>query len=100
MPKVKYDTNVVNEDCLPSATAAIENIQNASSKASPISFPEGDFGWGNVVTKLNDASEGINKYANWIKSIDESMKLTNQKGEENLANIKFEDINLRESIVK
>ncbi len=99
MPKVKYDDNTVN-GIISTAKKSAANIQNVSAKASTISFPEGDFGWGNIPGKLQDVSDGMNKYADWMTTTAESMKLTNIKAEEELAKIKLEEMKVRESIVK
>lgn len=100
MPKVKYDTNTVNGISIPTAKKSYTNIQKVCGEATAISFPEGDFGWGSIPGKLQDVSNEMNKYATWITSIDESIKVTNLKADEELVKIKFEDIKSRTSIVK
>lgn len=100
MAKVKYDPTPINDVCIQNAPQISQKLQELSSQAAGISFPEGDFGWSSITGLLNDASEETNSYTEWLKTIYESKKVVDQHAEVELEEVKTEDINPRGSIVK
>jgi len=75
-------------------------IKTVQSNASRVSFPEGDYGWGNVVEKIDDCVEKANKYVSWVNKISSEYSKTFTSGAENISSNKIKEVPINTIIVK
>lgn len=100
MAKIEIDTDLMLNELLPLVGEEVKNINNTLSSAQEVSFPDGGFGWGNVVSNISDCASLSSKYSNWINRMQSSYNTSINDNIDVISKLKIEDINKRESIVK
>jgi hypothetical protein len=86
MSKITIDIDKINKDLIPNAKTQKSNVLNALIYAKKVNFPNGDFNWGDISSKLDDCVSNSDKYLQWIEG--QSRKFSN-----NINNI-IEDVSL------
>jgi hypothetical protein len=86
MSKITIDTDKINKDLIPIAKTQQSNISNALIYSKKVNYPNGEFNWSDVSSKIDDCVSKSNKYLQWIE--EQSRKFSN-----NINNI-IEDVSL------
>lgn len=92
MSKVNIDVEKINNELIPSSKSLLSSIKSTYSKSLGISFPEGDYGWNNAISRLDDCVEMTDKYVNWINSIYEGYNKAFTDGVESISSNKIGEV--------
>lgn len=100
MGKVEYDGNLVTTIMLPAVSEAKSFTASAVSKINSLSYVGNSYGIGTAKEQLSSCKNSIDKYYNWLGSINEKYKNCDEKMDEVLSKIEVPKISRRNSIVK
>jgi len=100
MSVVNFDSEIVTDNVLPYVKTSYNEIQTAIGVANGVSFPGDDCGWTEVKSKLSDCKADTKRYYDWLSEKCIKTKETITNSDENMVNVKVEDIKKRDLIVK
>ena len=93
MTKIMVDTDKIDKSLLSQVQNAKTNISNTKQNAEGVNFPNNEYNWSDITSKIGDCEEELIKYINWITEVNNNYKNNINDFKENLEKIKIEKLN-------
>ena len=100
MAKVVVDTEMIDNDLIPQAKTARQDIAITKKNAQRVNIPNNDFNWSEIISEISDCEDQTKKYINWISNENTKYKNTINTTTDKLNEIEIEELKFIEMTVK